>query len=74
MNQSSTTPSGVEQGWMDGAPLSLPTEVLIIDLVSYRRLTCEGCGKRGMKAVPQRNGQRYRVLCSCRTCRHVEVC
>ena len=77
MNQSSTTANlveGVNDGWMDGAPLSVSSEVVLVDIRTYRRLTCARCGKRGMKAVPQHNGERYRVLCSCRTCRHVEAC
>ena len=70
-----TTPMNAEEGgWQDGAPLSVPSEIVLIDLMVYRRMTCAGCGKRGMKAVPQHNGERYRILCSCRTCRHVEAC
>lgn len=77
MNQSSTATNlveGVNDGWTDGAPLSVPSEVVLIDIRIYRRLPCAGCGKGGMKAAPQHNGQRYRILCSCRTCRHVEAC
>jgi hypothetical protein len=66
---------GVNDGWQDGAPFSIPSEAVIIDVRNYRRLTCAGCGKRGMKAVPQHNGSgAYRVLCSCRLCRHQEAC
>jgi hypothetical protein len=61
-------------GWLDGAPLSLPSEIILIDLLIYRRMHCPKCRMRGMKAVPQHNGERYRVLCSCRNCRHVEAC
>jgi hypothetical protein len=62
-------------GWRDGAPLSVPSEVVLIDLTTYRRMRCPKCGQRGFKAVPQHNAAgAYRVLCSCRTCPHVEVC
>jgi hypothetical protein len=63
-----------DDGWIDGAPLSLPSEILLIDLMVYRRITRSRCGKRGMKAVPQHHGERYRILCSCRCCRHTETC
>jgi hypothetical protein len=63
-----------DDGWRDGAPLSVPSDAVWHDMMIYRRLTCAVCRKRGMKAVPQHNGERYRVLCSCRTCRHVEPC
>ena len=78
MNQRITTPIIVEReddGWRNGAPLSVPSEIIVIDMMAYRKLTCAGCGKRGMKATPQHNASgSYRVLCSCRTCRHVEAC
>jgi hypothetical protein len=66
---------GRDSEWTDGAPLAMPSEVVLIDLRTYRRLACAVCLKRGMKAVPQHDASgRYRVLCSCRTCRHVEAC
>jgi hypothetical protein len=65
---------GEDSNWTDGASLSVPSQIILIDLRTYRRLTCAGCGKRGMKAVPQHDGGRYRILCSCRNCRHVETC
>jgi len=67
-----TTPTNT---WTDGAPLRIPSAVVLGDVRTYRRLTCAACGKRGMKATPQHTAiGGYRVLCSCRTCRHVEVC
>jgi hypothetical protein len=30
-------------------PLSIPSEIILIDLTAYRRMVCAGCGKRGMK-------------------------
>jgi hypothetical protein len=78
MDQRITTPIIVEQvddGWQDGAPLSIPSEAVVTDMLAYRRLTCAGCLKHGMRATQQHNASgRYRVLCSCRTCRHVEAC
>jgi hypothetical protein len=76
MKQTITIPRDVEQadGWTDGAPLSIPSEIVFIDIRTYRRMRCAGCGKPGMKAVPQHNGERYRILCSCRVCRHQEAC
>ncbi len=66
---------GVNDGWTDGAPLAILSEIVLIDIRTYRRLTCAGCGKRGMKAIPQHNASgEYRILCSCRTCRHQEAC
>ena len=46
---------GVNDGWQDGAPLSIPSEAVIIDVRNYRRLKCVGCGKRGMRAAAQHN-------------------
>jgi hypothetical protein len=61
--------------WFDGAPLAVPSEIVLIDLVIYRKMRCPTCRKRGMKAVPQHTAAgAYRVLCSCRTCRRVEAC
>jgi hypothetical protein len=65
---------GANDGWTDGAPLSVPSEAVLIDIRTYRRLRCAGCAKRGMKAVPQHSGKRYRILCSCRVCRQNEAC
>jgi hypothetical protein len=77
MQQSTTklkTAEGANDGWQDGAPLSIPSEIVLIDMMRYRRLTCAGYGKRGMKAVPQHNGGgAYRALRS-RICRHREAC
>jgi hypothetical protein len=61
-------------GWLDGAPLSVPSEIVLIDLLIYRRMRCPQCRKRGMMAVPQHNGERYRIPVSCRTCRGQEAC
>lgn len=61
--------------WFDGAPLNVPSEIVLIDLLIYRRMRCPECRKRGMKAVPQHTTDgRCRIVCSCRTCRHVEEC
>ncbi len=69
------TQEGAGGQWYDGAPLAVPSEIVLIDLMVYRRMRCPKCRKRGMKAVPQHNASGgYRVLCSCRTCRHVEAC
>jgi hypothetical protein len=69
-----TTKQGQPQ-WLDGAPLAIPSEAVLTDLLAYRRMTCPGCGRRGMKATPQQSdGGAYRVLASCRTCRYFEVC
>ncbi len=76
MNQSTTQTAVAEQAnaWQDGAPLSVPSETVLLDIRTYRRLKCPGCGKRGMKATPQHRGDEYRILCSCRVCRHKEAC
>jgi hypothetical protein len=78
MHKPITTPAAANEAsgvWYDGAPLSLPSDLLLADLLAYRRLVCPDCRKRGMKARPQHNpGGRYRILACCRTCRHVEVC
>jgi hypothetical protein len=68
-------PVAKDAAWLDGAPLALPSEIILIDLIVYRKMTCAGCGKRGMKATPQHTAEGgYRVLCSCRNCRHDEEC
>lgn len=76
MNETITRPQAVEDSiWLDGAPLSIPSETIVIDMMTCRKMTCAGCGKRGMKAIPQHTGEgTYRVLCRCRKCRHVEAC
>jgi hypothetical protein len=50
VQESTTNPKieeGVNDGWQDGAALSIPSEAVIIDVRNYRRLTCAGCDKRG---------------------------
>jgi hypothetical protein len=74
--QQTNTETNVAEGasrWLDGAPLPVPSETVLIDILAYRQVKCAGCGKRGMKAMPQHRGDRYRILCSCRTCRHTEA-
>jgi hypothetical protein len=65
----------VNDDWFDGAPASVPGDAVWNDMRIYRRLKCAGCGKPGMRAIPQHTASgRYRVLASCRTCRHREAC
>jgi hypothetical protein len=75
MNTTTTNSQIADGTWRDGAPPSVPSEAVLIDLMAYRRLTCAGCGKKGMKAVPQHSDAgSYRILASCRNCRHREAC
>jgi hypothetical protein len=63
--QQTTTQTKVAEGagpWLDGAPLSVPSALVLIDIRAYRRVRCAGCGKRGMKALPQHRGERYRGI------------
>jgi hypothetical protein len=60
--------------WHDGPPPDMPAAAILADLLAYRKLVCAGCGKRGMKVSTQHTESgAYRVLVSCRTCKHVEV-
>ena len=79
MNQSTTNlkiAEGVNDGWLDGAPASVLSDTIHVDLMTYRKMICPVCRKRGGKVTPQRHSQTgaYRVLFSCRTCRHREAC
>lgn len=70
-----TTTQNAAPQWYDGAPATMPDADVLADLFAYRRMHCGQCRKRGMKVVPQHTlDGRYRLVCSCRTCRHVEEC
>jgi hypothetical protein len=71
MNAGTQTPLEKElsrRGWEDGAPPHLPAAALDIDLRTYRRMRCGGCGHRGHAVRPLRRGRDYRLLCTCRGC------
>jgi hypothetical protein len=56
-------------------PVHVLSEIALVHLLIYQWFICTACRECGMKMVPQHqaNGG-YRILCSCRTCRHIEAC
>jgi hypothetical protein len=67
--------NGWADGWVDGAPVHVRAEVVALDLALYAHAACGACKCKTLTCTAQhkRYSDAYRILATCRACKHEEA-
>ncbi|HTU22863.1 MAG TPA: hypothetical protein VMG10_32790 [Gemmataceae bacterium] len=65
-----------QQGFAEGAPASVPAEVVLADRQIYASMKCNRSSCRGnrQKVTPYHRGCTYKLVCECRRCGNQVEC